>query len=387
MPRERIQDARVAEQRVLFGPMDQHLRAIREHFGVRITARRGVLLIEGEDAVAVRDVSKRVKSVLQRMRSGREPSTDEVGRILMGEDGVSSGDRASRGAPGASGGPARPLAAPVPAPGNSVRTGPVVPKTPGQQTYVDAIGSHDVVMAVGPAGTGKTFLAVVAAIKALREGNVRRIILVRPAVEAGESLGFLPGDFQAKINPYLRPLYDALAEMISWAEVQRYMGQDVIEIVPLAYMRGRTLKDAFIILDEAQNTTAAQMKMFLTRMGEGSRIVITGDITQIDLPDGSRSGLIESMRILKGVKGIAQIRFTAEDIIRHALVQQIVDAYEREESWPDRPAPRPSRAAAAQAGGEAEAPASAVDASPEAAPEAASEAPVEGEPEAPESTS
>ena len=378
MPRERIQDARVAEQRVLFGPMDQHLRAIRERFGVRITARRGVLLIEGEDAAGVRDVSKRVKSVLQRMRTGREPSTDEVGRILMGEDGAPSGDRASRGTPG---GPSRMSASPGPSPSNLVRSGPVEPKTPGQQSYVDAIGSHDVVMAVGPAGTGKTFLAVVAAIKALREGSVRRIILVRPAVEAGESLGFLPGDFQAKINPYLRPLYDALAEMISWAEVQRYMGQDVIEIVPLAYMRGRTLKDAFIILDEAQNTTAAQMKMFLTRMGEGSRIVITGDVTQIDLPDGSRSGLIESMRILKGVKGIAQIRFSAEDIIRHPLVQEIVDAYEREESWPDRPAPR-SRPDG-QEDDEGATPAS--DAEP--ADDAAPESPDEGESEAPEATS
>ena len=173
--------------------------------------------------------------------------------------------------------------------------------------------------------------------------------------------------------------------MISWAEVQRYMGQDVIEIVPLAYMRGRTLKDAFIILDEAQNTTAAQMKMFLTRMGEGSRIVITGDITQIDLPDGSRSGLIESMRILKGVKGIAQIHFSAEDIIRHPLVQEIVDAYEREESWPDRPAPRPSRDAEAQETAAEDAPSE--DATSEAAAEAPTETTAEDGAEAPESTS
>ena len=194
-----------------------------------------------------------------------------------------------------------------------------------------AIRGFDVVFAVGPAGTGKTFLAVVEAVNALRANDVRKIVLTRPAVEAGEKLGFLPGDFHAKINPYLRPLYDALGEMLAYGEVQRYIAADVIEIVPLAYMRGRTLKDAFIILDEAQNTTPAQMKMFLTRMGDGSKIVVTGDVTQIDLPAGHHSGLIESVRILERVEGIEVIRFGAGDILRHPLVQRIVDAYEDED--------------------------------------------------------
>ena len=205
------------------------------------------------------------------------------------------------------------------------------PRTKGQEAYVAAIAETDVVFAIGPAGTGKTFLAVVEAVAALRAGKVNRIVLTRPAVEAGEKLGFLPGDFHAKINPYLRPLYDALGDLIPWGEVQRYVDADVIEIVPLAYMRGRTLKGAFIILDEAQNTTAAQMKMFLTRMGEGSKIVVNGDITQVDLPDSIRSGLVDTLGVLEGVKGISVIRFGPQDIQRHALVQRIVDAYEKDD--------------------------------------------------------
>jgi len=196
---------------------------------------------------------------------------------------------------------------------------------------VRAIREHDLVLAIGPAGTGKTYLAVVEAVAALRSGAARRIVLTRPAVEAGEKLGFLPGDFHAKINPYLRPLYDALAELMPWGDVQRSIDQDVIEIVPLAYMRGRTLKHAFIILDEAQNTTRAQMKMFLTRLGEGSKIVVNGDTTQVDLPEGVPSGLIECVRILEGVEGLAVVRFGKADILRHPLVQRIVDAYERQE--------------------------------------------------------
>ena len=184
------------------------------------------------------------------------------------------------------------------------------------------------VFSVGPAGTGKTYLAVAAAAEALKNKEIRKIVLVRPAVEAGESLGFLPGDLQAKINPYLRPLLDALHEMIDYDQIKQYMAEDVIEVIPLAYMRGRTLNEAFIILDEAQNTTIAQMKMFLTRMGEGSKIVIAGDTTQVDLPSHARSGLVDAMSRLKPLRGIAQVQLTQADIVRHRLVQEIVQAYD-----------------------------------------------------------
>ncbi len=327
MPRERIPEAAEANQRILFGPMDRHLRAVRERFGVRISARNDVLTLEGPDDVAVQEVARRVKRVLARAAQPREPTAEEVEDLLIG-DGIETqpGKRVPRGARGAQRGAPRPPGA---------ISGPTPkrprPRTKRQEAYVAAIQKRDVVFAVGPAGTGKTFLAVVEAVASLRAGQVNRIVLTRPAVEAGEKLGFLPGDFQAKINPYLRPLYDALGELIPWGEVQRYMDADVIEIVPLAYMRGRTLKGAFIILDEAQNTTTAQMKMFLTRMGEGSKVVINGDVTQIDLPESTRSGLVDSIEVLDGVKGLEIIRFQAQDIQRHALVQRIVDAYERDD--------------------------------------------------------
>jgi phosphate starvation-inducible PhoH-like protein len=215
----------------------------------------------------------------------------------------------------------------------------VEPLTPTQAAYVKAIRSHDVVFAIGPAGTGKTYLAVAEAVASLREGRHRKLVLTRPAVEAGEKLGFLPGDFQAKINPYLRPLYDALEEMLRFGDVKRYVEADVIEIVPLAYMRGRTLKHAFIILDEAQNTTPAQMKMFLTRMGADSKVVVTGDVTQVDLPEGTTSGLLEAERVLAGVPGLEILRFSRRDVIRHPMVQRIVDAYERDDAAGAEPTP------------------------------------------------
>lgn len=207
----------------------------------------------------------------------------------------------------------------------------VRPKTYGQARYVDAIRKNTVVFGVGPAGTGKTYLAVALAVAAYKAHIVEKIILTRPAVEAGEKLGFLPGDLGAKVDPYLRPLYDALQEMFGLDAYNRMIERGVIEIAPLAYMRGRTLSNAFIILDEAQNTTKEQMKMFLTRLGEGSRIVVTGDITQIDLPFGKRSGLIEAVNILEGIKDIEIIKLTGKDVVRHELVMRIIDAYERKE--------------------------------------------------------
>jgi phosphate starvation-inducible PhoH-like protein len=204
----------------------------------------------------------------------------------------------------------------------------IKPRTPGQAKYVDAIREYDLTFATGPAGCGKTYLAVATAVEALKAGQIRKIVLVRPAVEAGESLGFLPGDLRAKLNPYLRPLMDALVEMVDFDRARSLMEQDVIEVIPLAYMRGRTLSDAFIILDEAQNTTIAQMKMFLTRMGERSKMVVSGDMTQQDLPKGVTSGLNDAFRRLSGIKSIGWVRLQASDIVRHHLVQRIVEAYE-----------------------------------------------------------
>jgi phosphate starvation-inducible protein PhoH and related proteins len=208
-------------------------------------------------------------------------------------------------------------------PGRSVRA-----RTPGQEAYIEAIRNHDLVFCIGPAGTGKTYLAVATAIEALKAQQIRKIVLVRPAVEAGESLGYLPGDLLSKINPYLRPLLDALGEMIDYDQVKRYMADDIIEVVPLAYMRGRTLNNAFIIMDEAQNTTVSQMKMFLTRMGVNSKVVVSGDTSQVDLPSHTRSGLTDAIARLKRIHGCAQVILSKEDIVRHRLVEAIVRAYE-----------------------------------------------------------
>ena len=219
---------------------------------------------------------------------------------------------------------------------------PIKAKTVGQQKYMKAIQKNTITIGVGPAGTGKTYLAVAAAVAAFRERTVNRIILTRPAVEAGERLGFLPGDLQNKVDPYLRPLYDALYDMLGAETFQKYQERGSIEVAPLAYMRGRTLDDSFIILDEAQNTTKEQMKMFLTRLGFGSKIVITGDVTQIDLPDDKTSGLKDAIRVLDGVKDIAICRLTAADVVRHALVQEIINAYEKASQKPDFKKPSPN---------------------------------------------
>ncbi|MFP3869948.1 MAG: PhoH family protein [Syntrophobacteria bacterium] len=207
----------------------------------------------------------------------------------------------------------------------------ITPKTLGQKEYIDAIRSHDIVFGIGPAGTGKTYLAMAMAVAALSSGQVNRVMLVRPAVEAGEKLGFLPGDLAEKVNPYLRPLYDALHDMVDFQKTSRWLERGVIEVAPLAFMRGRTLNDSFVILDEAQNTTSEQMKMFLTRLGISSKAVITGDITQIDLPDGVSSGLVLAREILKGIKGLEFVCLTDRDVVRHRLVQDIIKAYERAE--------------------------------------------------------
>ena len=219
---------------------------------------------------------------------------------------------------------------------------PIKAKTVGQQKYMKAIQKNTITIGVGPAGTGKTYLAVAAAVAAFRERTINRIILTRPAVEAGERLGFLPGDLQNKVDPYLRPLYDALYDMLGAETFQKYQERGSIEVAPLAYMRGRTLDDSFIILDEAQNTTKEQMKMFLTRLGFGSKIVITGDITQIDLPDDKTSGLKDAIRVLDGVKDIAICRLTSADVVRHALVQEIINAYEKAAQKPDFKKPNPN---------------------------------------------
>ena len=211
----------------------------------------------------------------------------------------------------------------------TTRGKPIKAKTLGQHRYIDAIRHNDIVFGIGPAGTGKTYLAMAMAITAFKNGDVSRLILTRPAVEAGEKLGFLPGDLQDKVDPYLRPLYDALFEIMGPEAFERNMEKGLIEVAPLAYMRGRTLENAYIILDEAQNTTPAQMKMFLTRFGAGSKVIVTGDVTQIDLPSGKRSGLIEAQRVLKGIKGIDFIEFDYSDVVRHRLVQRIIEAYEK----------------------------------------------------------
>jgi len=303
----------------LFGARDQHLRTIRETLGVSIVHRDGEIRVAGEEGAVARATSA-LSQLNTQLDSQEDLSGDHVADVLARVTGKKVAS-----------------AAPIDVVNAAKR---ITPRTHGQARYVDSIRKHDVTFAIGPAGTGKTYLAVALAVEALKHHQIRKIVLVRPAVEAGESLGFLPGDLHAKINPYLRPLLDALHEMIDFDAMKRYMEQDVIEVVPLAYMRGRTLNEAFIILDEAQNTTIAQMKMFLTRMGQGSKIVISGDVTQIDLPRPSASGLIDAVSRLRDIEGINVIQLNKADIVRHRLVQDIVRAYEEE---PKAAAARKSR--------------------------------------------
>lgn len=293
----------------LFGTRDQHLRVIREALPVTITTRDDQIHVAGaEEAVAqATEVLEQLRGLVNRFGTLAPEEVERVltnvrgGEVPVELDGVID----------------------VLSGGRRIR-----PRTAGQTRFVEAIRDNDLVFCIGPAGTGKTYLAVAMAVTALKREMIRKIVLVRPAVEAGESLGFLPGDLQAKINPFLRPLLDALREMLDFDQVKRLMEQDLIEMIPLAYMRGRTLNEAFIILDEAQNTTIPQMKMFLTRMGRGSKIVVSGDATQVDLPAHTSSGLIDGWNRLKGIEGFAQVKLTNADIVRHRLVEAIVRAYE-----------------------------------------------------------
>ena len=287
----------------LCGPMDEHLRTIEVALGVKIAHRHEQFKVDGPKLKA-----KRGMEMLQALYeiAAKPISVGTVQLMLAGDADMVDGE----------------------APGLQTRRADLRARTPNQATYLDSISGHDITFGIGPAGTGKTYLAVAMAVDALQRSAVQRIVLTRPAVEAGERLGFLPGDLNQKIDPYLRPLYDALYDLMGFEQVQKAFERQAIEIAPLAFMRGRTLNNAFIILDEAQNTTTEQMKMFLTRIGFGAKAVVTGDVSQIDLPKTQLSGLIDAERVLKRVKGIAICRFTSADVVRHPLVARIVDAYD-----------------------------------------------------------
>ena len=298
-----------SEASLLFGHHDKNLKAMRNAFGVKIVARDGFLKYEGK-ADQVKKLTDVVNNLLQIIRTSGRLDEDDIDIIMADID--------------------RGVADIHPDPALEVFTDgqTIRPKTEGQAGYIKAIKENDLIFCIGPAGTGKTYLAVSLALSTMKSGYLKKIVLARPAVEAGERLGYLPGDIQAKVNPYLRPLYDALADMIEIGQVKKYIENDLIEILPLAFMRGRTLNDSFIILDEAQNCTVKQMKTFLTRFGIRTKIVVTGDITQVDLPAGVKSGLIDVQEKLKGVPGVDFVYLTGKDIVRHRLVRDIVEAYD-----------------------------------------------------------
>jgi phosphate starvation-inducible PhoH-like protein len=296
---------------LLLGDHDRHLARIEQALGVRLSCRGNRVAIAG-DAERVDVAQGMLQGLWRRLERGESVGRPEIeAAIKLADTEVD---------------PRLPLSD---LPAIRTRRGAVGPRSPGQFTYMEALAAHEMVFGVGPAGTGKTYLAVAQAVAMLQAGKVDRIVLSRPAVEAGERLGFLPGDMKDKVDPYLRPLYDALHDMMPADQVTRRITSGEIEVAPLAFMRGRTLAHCYAILDEAQNTTAAQMKMFLTRMGEGTRMVITGDLTQIDLPPGTRSGLRDALDTVEGVQGIGVVRFTARDVVRHPMVARIVEAYEQ----------------------------------------------------------
>ena len=300
------------DRQTLFGSMDANLQLIREATGVDIIQRDDGLTLKGP-AKYIQDARRILEELETMIRKGEKIDSQKLHYVIALEsEGVSYGEHNVSGDTIAF----------------TCQGRPIKPKTIGQKRYVNSIRKRDVVFAIGPAGTGKTYLAVAMAVSAMKNKEVQKIILARPAVEAGENLGFLPGDLQDKVDPYLRPLYDALYDMLGREKALALKEKEIIEVVPLAYMRGRTLDDAFIILDEAQNTTREQMKMFLTRMGFGSKIVVTGDVTQIDLPKGRRSGLVEAEKILKDVKGIDFCYLKGVDVVRHEMVKRIISAYD-----------------------------------------------------------
>ena len=297
------------KQLELFGPSDSHLRLLRQSLGVRITARQANLIITGKEKNVNRTAEIIDKMQKRLIKHGSLRAAD-VTTLITQDD------------------------SPITAETSKAITvyshkKVVEPNTKGQLKYVETMLANDLTFCIGPAGTGKTYLAVAIAVSMLKKKQIRRIVLARPAVEAGEKLGFLPGDIQAKVNPYLRPLFDALEDMIDFTQMRKFMELDIIEIIPLAFMRGRTLNEAVIICDEAQNTSALQMLMVLTRLGHGSKMIVTGDITQIDLPAGQKSGMVEALELLRRIKGIGSVELTQRDIVRHRLVQNIVRAYKK----------------------------------------------------------
>ncbi|MBS10172.1 MAG: phosphate starvation-inducible protein PhoH [Gemmatimonadetes bacterium] len=296
----------------LYGHNDANLIALESRYGVKITARGDTIRLDG-DELSVRLVAGLIDEMISLLRRGDDVSSSD----LLSAPAISHPEREHEDEDDTT---------------ILTKKGAIRPRSERQADYISSVKAYDIVFGVGPAGTGKTYLAVACAIAALRRKEVSRIILTRPAVEAGESLGFLPGDIQEKVDPYLRPLYDALRDMIPGDQMGRLMQLGTLEIAPLAFMRGRTLNNAFVILDEAQNTSISQMKMFLTRLGANSKAVITGDITQVDLPSGSQSGLIHVQRILSHIEAIRFVHFTEQDVVRHALVQEIINAYDCYES-------------------------------------------------------
>ena len=304
----------------LFGSLDENLKFIEEKSATKIIARSGEIIVRGDKEAVDRTVALLGQLIAWAEQGNMVtiPDINYTWRLVEDQSQTNLAEIRSEVIL------------------NNIRGKPVRPKTAGQARYIQAIRDHDLVFSIGPAGTGKTFLAVVMAVRSFRNKEVSRIVLVRPAVEAGEKLGFLPGDIQEKVDPYLRPLYDGLYSVFGTETAQRHMEKNVIEVAPLAYMRGRTLDDSFVILDAAQNTTPEQMKMFLTRLGFGSQAVVTGDITQVDLPRGQASGLIEVQKVLEGVEGVSFQYLTGDDVIRHPLVQKIVEAYSSFEAERDK---------------------------------------------------